>query len=197
MAVVWGDFDLLCHVPSLPLSPAESLHRYLIPKISSDNESGIEQSSPPSSSLPNKERHIERIANSRGIRTFLIMDHTANLRKNSRVSAIWHHGGERRRIVTKATNKEDDPLGPDELQKFIYATTVTKNDAHWNPINWWIKKIQKGNYDTLHLHALDYLSCPAIAMQCKRVFSAARRALAPVRNALRPKILEACECLRW
>ena len=54
-----------------------------------------------------------------------------------------------------------------------------------------------GNYDTLHLYALDHLSCSAMATQCERVFSAARRTLTPERNALGLKILEACECLRW
>ena len=42
-----------------------------------------------SSFSPDKERRIERIMNSRGIRTFLIMNHIANLRKNSNVSAVW------------------------------------------------------------------------------------------------------------
>jgi hypothetical protein len=37
---------------------------------------------------------------------------------------------------TKATDEEDDPLGPDEFRKFTHAsTTVAKNDTHWNPIN--------------------------------------------------------------
>jgi hypothetical protein len=36
-----------------------------------------------------------------------------------------------------------------------------------------------------------------MAIQCERVFSAARRTLTPERNALGLKILEACECLRW
>src|SRR5271163_4065504 len=54
-----------------------------------------------------------------------------------------------------------------------------------------------GNYDTLHLYALDHLSCSAMATQCERVFSAARRTLTPERNALGLKVLEACECLRW
>jgi hypothetical protein len=33
---------------------------------------------------------------------------------------------------TKATDEEDDLLGPDEFQKFIYATptTVAKNDTN-------------------------------------------------------------------
>jgi hypothetical protein len=99
----------------------------------------------------------------------------------------------------KATDEEDDPLGPDEFQNFICATptTIAKNDTHWNPINWWIKESQKGNYDTLHLYALDHLSCPAMATQCERVFSAARRTLTPERNGLGLKVLEACECLRW
>jgi hypothetical protein len=60
-----------------------------------------------------------------------------------------------------------------------------------------MKKSQKGNYDTLHLYALDHLSCPAMATQWERVFSAARRAIAPKRNALGLKILETCEYLRW
>jgi hypothetical protein len=59
--------------------------------MSSDDESGIAQPSLSSSFLPNKERHIERLVNSREIRTFLIVDHTGNLRKISKTSAIWHH----------------------------------------------------------------------------------------------------------
>src|SRR2546423_10561583 len=92
-----------------------------------------------------------------------------------------------------------DPLTSDKFQQFIYATptTVAKNDTHWNPINWWIDESKKGNYDTLHLYAPDHLPCPAMATQCERVFSAARRTLTPERNALGLKVLEACECLRW
>jgi hAT family C-terminal dimerisation region len=100
---------------------------------------------------------------------------------------------------TRVTNEEDDSLTSNEFQKFIYVTptTVSKNDIYWNPINWWINESKKGNYDTLHLYALDYLSCPAMATQCERVFSAARRTLTPERNALGLKTLEAYECLRW
>jgi hypothetical protein len=98
---------------------------------------------------------------------------------------------------TKAT--EDDSLRPDEFQKFISATptTVARSDTHWNPINWWIEESQKGIYDTLYLCALDHLSCPAMATQCERVFSAAKRTLTSERSALGLKILEASECLRW
>jgi hypothetical protein len=68
--------------------------------MSSDDQSGIDQSPtlPLPSSVPNQEEHIERIVNNRGLRTFLVVDYTANLRKNSKISAIWHHGGERRRL---------------------------------------------------------------------------------------------------
>jgi hypothetical protein len=100
---------------------------------------------------------------------------------------------------TKATTEEDGPSARDEFQDFISGspTTVAKNDIHWNPIDWWIDESNKGSYDTLHLYALDHLSCPAMATQCERVFSAARRTLTPERNALGLKVLEACECLRW
>jgi len=38
---------------------------------------------------------------------------------------------------TKATDEENDPLMPDEFQKFIHAasTTVARNGPHWNSIN--------------------------------------------------------------
>ena len=163
--------------------------------MSSDDQFGIDQSpSLPPSSVPDKEMPIERIIN-RGLRTYLVVDHTANQRKNSKISAIWHHGGERSIYGTKATDEEDDPLGPDEFQRFISATptTIAKNGTHWNPINWWIEESQKCNYDTLHLYALDHLSFPAMATQCERVFSAARRTLTPARNALGLKVLEACD----
>ena len=61
-------------------------------------------------------------------------------------------------------------------------------------INWWINESQRDNYDTLHLYALDHLSCPAMVTQCERVLA---RTQTPERNALGLKILEACECLRW
>jgi hypothetical protein len=76
-------------------------------------------------------------------------------------------------------------------------TTVAKNDTHWNLINWWIDESRKSNYDTLHLYALDHLSCPAMATQCGRVFSAARGTLTPERNAFGLKILKAYGYLRW
>lgn len=66
--------------------------------MSSCNVSSIDQPNPSSSTLPNQDEHIERVVNGKGLRRFLVVDHTANLRKNSRVSPIWDHGGERRRL---------------------------------------------------------------------------------------------------
>jgi hypothetical protein len=103
-------------------------------------------------------------------------------------------------MTTKATNQdEDDILPPDELQRYIRGgpTTVSKNDTYWSPIAWWIDESSKGTYDSLHLYALGQLSCAAMATECERVFSAAKQTLSPERNALGPKMIEACECLRW
>jgi hypothetical protein len=67
--------------------------------MSSDDQSGIDQSSSlPPSSVPDKEMPIKRIITNRGLRTYLVVEHTANLRKNSKISPIWHYGGERRRL---------------------------------------------------------------------------------------------------
>ena len=66
--------------------------------MASSGESGTEQVITSSSALPDKGRHAERLMGRKGLREFLIIEHTANLRKNSKISAIWHHGGERRRL---------------------------------------------------------------------------------------------------
>lgn len=49
---------------------------------------------------------------------------------------------------------------------------------------------------TTFIYALHQLSCPVMATECEGVFSAAKRILPPDRNALEPKVIEACECLR-
>ena len=54
--------------------------------------------------VPNIE-HTERVLNSKGLRTFLVIDHTANQRQGSKLSGIWLHGGERRRLDDKTMSK--------------------------------------------------------------------------------------------
>jgi hypothetical protein len=66
--------------------------------MSSSDESGIDQPIPSSSTLPEKKRHTERVLGKRGLQEFLVVEHTASLRKNAKISPIWHHGGERRRL---------------------------------------------------------------------------------------------------
>jgi len=165
----------------------------------SDVESSTDLPSSSNSALPDQERHTERVVGRSGVREFLVVEHTANVRKNSKISAIWHHGGERRRLDDHSMERYWRCAyckGSATILK-ITGGNVAKNDTHWNPINWWIDESKKGNFDTLHLYALDHLSCPAMATQCERVFSAARRTLTPERNALGMKVIEACECLRW
>jgi hypothetical protein len=64
----------------------------------SDAESGTDLPISSNSALPNQERHTERVISRTGVREFLVVEHTANVRKNTKISAIWHHGGERRRL---------------------------------------------------------------------------------------------------
>src|SRR4051795_11483839 len=66
---------------------------------------------------------------------------------------------------SKLIDEVDDSLGSGEFQKFICATQrrLRRLTSIGTPINWWIEESQKGNYDTLHLYALDHLSCPAMA----------------------------------
>jgi hypothetical protein len=73
--------------------------------MSSEDESGDVVPIPSSSVNPNEEQLTERIFSNKGMREFLIVDHSANLRKNSKISAIWHHGDERRRLNNKSIGK--------------------------------------------------------------------------------------------
>jgi hypothetical protein len=67
-------------------------------EISLNVESDTDLTSSSNSALPDQERHTERVVNRNGAREFLIIEHTANVRKNTKISAIWHHGGGRRRL---------------------------------------------------------------------------------------------------
>jgi hypothetical protein len=64
----------------------------------SDVESGIDLPNSSNSALPDQERHTERVVSWNGVREFLVVEYTANMRKNTKISAIWYHGGERRRL---------------------------------------------------------------------------------------------------
>jgi hypothetical protein len=92
--------------------------------MSSSDESGIDQPIPSSSTLPDRERHTERVLGKRGLEEFLVVDHTANPRKNATISLIWHHGGERRRV-------DDDSMA--RYWRYSYCTgraTVLKVDRN-------------------------------------------------------------------
>jgi hypothetical protein len=39
-------------------------------------------------------KDTERVVSWNGVREFLFVEHTANVRKNSKISAIWHRGGD-------------------------------------------------------------------------------------------------------
>jgi hypothetical protein len=59
---------------------------------------------------------------------------------------------------------------------------------------WWQSVAE--DFPTLHLYALDTLSCPAMSTECERAFGSAKKLLTPERNALSIDIIEACECLK-
>jgi hypothetical protein len=93
MVEIRGGFDILS-------SNAVLFSSFIQPSqmSTSDVESGTDLPSSSNSALPNQERHTERTVSRDGVREFLVVEHTANVRKNTKISAIWHHGGERRRL---------------------------------------------------------------------------------------------------
>jgi len=88
-------------------------------------------------------------------------------------------------------------LPADEFQRFTHGTPtiVGRNDTHWNPISWWIDESNMGNYDSLFIYTPS-INCPVLLWLLSASESLARLRILPLeRNALGPKVIEACECL--
>jgi hypothetical protein len=56
-------------------------------------------------SLTPQDEAIERLYTRNGTRQFLVIDHSANQRSNSKISAIWDYGGERWRLDDKSMGR--------------------------------------------------------------------------------------------
>jgi hypothetical protein len=50
------------------------------------------------SAFSDLERYTERVVSRNEVREFLIIEYIINVYKNNKISAIWHYGGERRRL---------------------------------------------------------------------------------------------------
>jgi hAT family C-terminal dimerisation region len=83
----------------------------------------------------------------------------------------------------------------DEFSSYGRATPKEVSTLkNFNPIEWWDDN--KTVYQTLYLWALDTLSIPAMATECERAFSSAKKLITPERNALADTTIEATECLK-
>jgi hypothetical protein len=69
---------------------------------SSDQSEGEVSATPTTPATPfppiSQNGDIEYVGSRKGPRQFLVVDHTANQRSGSKISMIWHHGNERRRL---------------------------------------------------------------------------------------------------
>ena len=72
---------------------------------SCEDEPGTGVLIPSSSTNPDKEQHTERVFTNKGVREFLVIEHTANLRNNIRTSAIQYYRDKRRRLNDKSIEK--------------------------------------------------------------------------------------------
>jgi hypothetical protein len=64
----------------------------------------------------------------------------------------------------------------------------------FNPIEWWDSN--QSMYGTLCLWAFDALFMSAMAIECERTFSSAKKPITPERNAPNDATIEASECLK-
>ena len=69
---------------------------------SSEDEPGVHLAS---SMVRDAAQRRERVLNRKGLREFLVVEHTANVRKGSRISSIWLHGDERRQIDDRSMHR--------------------------------------------------------------------------------------------
>src|SRR3954452_7693105 len=77
---------------------------------SCEDESGTGVPIPSSSTNPDKGQHTERVFTNKGVREFLVIEHTANLRNNTKISAIWHHASIAALGATASAAPKSSPL---------------------------------------------------------------------------------------
>jgi hypothetical protein len=136
---------------------------------------------------------------------YLRVDQSANIRAGSVISKIWNHGFEYRSLDHGLCDKHwrCKYCRPNKLFKVTGAGDTNTNPATpkeisslraFNPIEWWDSN--QSVYGTLCLWAFDTLSIPAMATECERTFSSAKKLITPERNALSDDTIEASECLK-
>jgi hypothetical protein len=81
-----------------------------------------------------------------------------------------------------------------EFKSYVDVTDPTKETKSFDPITW--RQSIAEDFPTLHLYALNTLSCLAMSTECERAFSSAKKLLTPERNVLSMDIIKACECLK-
>jgi len=83
----------------------------------------------------------------------------------------------------------------DEFEKYARNDLIPIVDPKiFNPIFWW--NDCKAAFPSLHLHAFDTLSIPAMSAEYERVFSNTKRLITPERIRLAEDIIEASEYLK-
>jgi hypothetical protein len=99
-----------------------------------------------------------------------------------------HEVSEFRQWVKSRTNRA--AATGSELDRYLRMETQETDD----PVNWWMA--HQGSFPVLSQLALDVFAIPAMATDCERSFSLAKLSLTSQRLSMRPRTLEALQCLK-
>jgi len=70
--------------------------------------------------------------------------------------------------------------GQDEFDEYCRGDPIIPAEDCENLFQWWWNN--RGPFPTLHQYALDTLAVSAMAVECKRAFSSAKKMITPERN---------------
>ena len=93
-----------------------------------------------------------------------------------------------------AVKQVEEHLG-DEYERWKRVPAIAEDDLMaLNPLKYW--QLQTQQYPTLAKFAINVLTIPASAADCKRTFSELSNMLGTRRLQIKPKLLNALQCLK-
>jgi hypothetical protein len=93
-----------------------------------------------------------------------------------------------------AVKQVEEHLG-DKYERWKRVPAIAEDDLiALNPLKYW--QLQTQQYPTLAKFAINVLTIPALAANCKRTFSELSNMLGTRRLQIKPKLLNALQCLK-
>jgi hypothetical protein len=102
---------------------------------------------------------------------------------------------QRNRLLDRLYDFED-LSDVDEYARYLSEPRHNTPNREFDPVNWWLESSQTERFPRLSRMALDLLSAPAMSVDYKRLFSAAKLTVTDLRTRLSSDSVEALLCLK-